>query len=366
MADGYRCQPTARSQDAAKGGARRFQKGAALLLFCFFLVPRPDGRAALLLFVEKNQPYQSHKTGSISDWHTADSDMSSSPSPAPVEPQDQTEQSPLLSRKPPVNFPSVEVTPDAPATTVDTKPPVSPAPTPSKFKELETPVLGNLPKADTNLSWGAPAGLHIRNANDENLRIFRRAVGINSDYSTSSSGGSLEEGRKAAMGVYKAVISEQKRKSRQHFALSFLVYFAHFAQIVIGAILTALGPDAGSHTFAITALGAVNTVMAGLLALVKGQGLPERLRKDEMEFRRLQDWIEETEALLTVGVIGKNRKEAGLLVEVAFKKYNAAKQSEENNLPDNYVSQIPENVASSRGRSSDESSRDPPSLSDRR
>ncbi len=140
-------------------------------------------------------------------------------------------------------------------------------------------------------------------------------------------------------------------------ALSFLVYAAHFGQIVIGAILTALGPDAGSHPIAITALGAVNTVIAGVLALVKGQGLPERLRKDEMEFRRLQDWIEETEALLAVGVIGRDRKETGLLVEVAFKKYNAAKASEENNLPENYVSQIPESVQ--RGRNSDDGSRGP-------
>ena len=224
------------------------------------------------------------------------------------------------------------------------------------------PAIGELPKADTNLSWGAPAGMPMRGPNDENLRIFRRALGINSDLASSTSGGSLEQGRKNAVGIYGAVIREQKRKAAQHLALSILVYGAHFGQIVIGAVLTALGPDAGAHTFAITALGAVNTVIAGVLALIKGQGLPERLRKDEMEFRRLQDWIEETEALLAVGVVGRDRKEAGLLVEVGFKKYNAAKASEENNLPENYVSQVPDPVQ--RGGVSDRS-RSPPSLSDR-
>lgn len=77
--------------------------------------------------------------------------------------------------------------------------------------------------------------------------------------------------------------------------------------------------------------------MAGVLALIKGQGLAERLRHDQAEFRKLQDWIEQTEALLAVGVIGRNRQEVGLLVQVAFKKYNAAKTSEENNIPENYI-----------------------------
>jgi hypothetical protein len=47
--------------------------------------------------------------------------------------------------------------------------------------------------------------------------------------------------------------------------------------------------------------------------------------------------IEQTEALLAVGVIGRDRKEVGVLVETAFKKYNAARQCEESNLPENYV-----------------------------
>jgi len=97
------------------------------------------------------------------------------------------------------------------------------------------------------------------------------------------------------------------------------------------------GPSAGDHTLTITILGALNTVVAGVLALVKGQGLPERLRHDRAEFRKLQDWIEQTEALLAVGVIGKDRREVGLLVQIAFVKYNAAKASEENNVPGNYV-----------------------------
>ena len=43
--------------------------------------------------------------------------------------------------------------------------------------------------------------------------------------------------------------------------------------------------------------------------------------------------------MLAVGVLGRDRMEVGALVEVAFRKYNAAKASEENNKPDNYVRQ---------------------------
>jgi len=117
------------------------------------------------------------------------------------------------------------------------------------------------------------------------------------------------------------------------------------------------GPTAGQYTLTITILGAINTVIAGVLALIKGQGLPERLRHDRAEFRQVQDWIEQTEALLAVGIIGRNRKEVGLLVQVAFLKYNAAKQSEENNVPENYT-RAPEGHVGKRGDGDDSDDED--------
>jgi len=199
-------------------------------------------------------------------------------------------------------------------------------------------------------SWPHPAGLPMRGPNDENLVIFRRALGINSDLTTSCADAgtdagadrSLEEGRKAATGTYRAVLRARDRKAWQNLLMSVLVWACHVVQVVLGAVLTALGPAAEEHARAITALGAANTVVAGLLALIKGRGWPERLRRDELEFRRCQDWIEETERLIAVGVAGRDRVEVGELVELAFKKYNAAKASEENNRPDAYVRQAPE------------------------
>ncbi|KAI8949359.1 hypothetical protein F4801DRAFT_403930 [Xylaria longipes] len=192
-------------------------------------------------------------------------------------------------------------------------------------------------KADTTMSWGAPAGLSIRNNNDENLLIFRKALGINMHRDTADTSGTLEEGRKTAIGVYRTVIQTQTRMIIQHALLQAFLYIVYFAQIIIGAALTALGATAARYEKVITVLGAFNTVLAGVLALIKGSGQPQKLGKDRIGYRRLQDWIEETEALLAVGVIGRNRREVGLLVESAFKRYNAAKTSEENNDPDFYV-----------------------------
>lgn len=176
----------------------------------------------------------------------------------------------------------------------------------------------------TDLSWSYPAGLPLRDVKDENLLIFRRAVGINSDRAaTFTDPESLEKGRRRAVGIYRSVIEQKKTKATTHHTLGALLYIFHFMQIILAAVLTALGPNAKLYEVPITILGAINTVIAGVLAVFKGSGMIERLSKDEVEFKKVQDWIEETESLLAVGIIGRNRKEVGVLVEVAFKKYNA-------------------------------------------
>ena len=113
-----------------------------------------------------------------------------------------------------------------------------------------------LSKAETEVSWGAPAGLHMRRPNDENLAIFRRAVGINSGISSSNNNNinsstlnsttatdpaSLEAGRRTAgRGIYAAAQGEVHRKKLLFHLLSFVINASHVSQIVIGASLTAL------------------------------------------------------------------------------------------------------------------------------
>lgn len=205
----------------------------------------------------------------------------------------------------------------------------------------------NPAKRQDTQSWPAPAGLPPRDDDDERLIIFRRAIGINYNLAAADTV-SMEEGRRKAVGIYRAVIKAKRAKMWQFRAMWCVVLFCHFAQIIIGASLTALGPLANDHGVVITILGATNTVIAGVLALVSGQGVPDRIQKDEIGYRKIQDWIEETESLLSVGIIGRNRKEVGLLVEEAFKKYNAAKSNEENNRPNSYVN-APEEPSRANG-----------------
>ncbi len=87
-----------------------------------------------------------------------------------------------------------------------------------------------LPKADTDSSWPEPAGLPPRNAQDENLQIFRRAVGINSGLSTVGDAGSLEEGRRTATGIYLAVVRECRAKHWQFVLLNASIYLCHFCR----------------------------------------------------------------------------------------------------------------------------------------
>lgn len=214
----------------------------------------------------------------------------------------------------------------ATATTKDQQQQVQ-APTTPGAKNPADETVANIPRVghvSTDLSWSYPAGLPLRDVQDENLLIFRRAVGINSDRAaTFTDPESLEKGRRRAVGIYRSVVAQRKAKAQTHHVLGAILYVLHFLQILLAAVLTALGPNAKRYEIPITVLGAVNTVTAGVLAVFKGSGMIERLSRDEVEFRKVQDWIEETESLLSVGIVGRNRKEVGVLVEVAFKKYNA-------------------------------------------
>jgi hypothetical protein len=79
----------------------------------------------------------------------------------------------------------------------------------------------------------------VRGQNDENLVIFRRAVGINTAL-TKEDSRTLEEGRKSATGMYAAALQAQRNKRILHLMINLMVYAAHFGQIVLGASLTAL------------------------------------------------------------------------------------------------------------------------------
>lgn len=65
-------------------------------------------------------------------------------------------------------------------------------------------------------------------------------------------------------------------------------------QIIVAAILTALGAGQSSYT-AITAFGALNTIIAGFLSYLKGSGLPGRLKWQQNEWKKIREFVEQRE-----------------------------------------------------------------------
>ena len=110
-----------------------------------------------------------------------------------------------------------------------------------------------------------------------------------------------------------------------------------FLQIVVGASVTAFGAGQSSHVL-ITVFGAANTALASLLAVLKSQGLPNRLRQDWNGWRQLREDIEEMERDIEMIVTGKTKKPLDVSEKVKSieAKYYSVRVTAEANRPDSY------------------------------
>ncbi|EYE91795.1 uncharacterized protein EURHEDRAFT_425275, partial [Aspergillus ruber CBS 135680] len=96
------------------------------------------------------------------------------------------------------------------------------------------------------------------------------------------------------VGIYERVVrAEQSADSRYRF-FSILINVCLGIQVVAAAAITALGAASGPHS-AVTAFGALNTIMAGILTYLKGSGLPDRLKHYQNEWRNIREYIEQRE-----------------------------------------------------------------------
>ena len=176
-------------------------------------------------------------------------------------------------------------------------------------------------------------------ANDAYLSRFQQAIGINT--TSPPHNNDLESARRSAKGIYKEIISAVQWQQRQYLFCETIFYLAILSNIVIGATLASLGPLSKIHTTAITILGIVNSSTAGILALLKGLGLPDRLRKDQFEMQKVRDFIEEMETRLAFGLIeDMDDKELDDIVKEVYDRYNVARDTAEMNRPASYVHQV--------------------------
>ncbi|RFU34226.1 hypothetical protein B7463_g2181, partial [Scytalidium lignicola] len=141
------------------------------------------------------------------------------------------------------------------------------------------------------------------------------------------------------VGVYQTVVNCEKwARFRYHFCNS-VVSIAMFLQIVVGASVTAFGAGSASHVI-VTVFGAANTALASLLAVLKSQGLPNRIRQDWNGWRELREYIEEREREIEMQISGKvegKSIDVWQEIKVIEARYNAVRLTGEANRPDSYT-----------------------------
>ena len=130
-------------------------------------------------------------------------------------------------------------------------------------------------------------------------------------------------------GIYKRTVDEETKVKLQYAISNYMVNTFFMLQIIVGAALTALGAAKGPAS-AVTFLGAVNTVIAGLLTYLKGQGLPMRLDQYLHLLRTLREHIEAREREFSELDCPLDVDEE---IDRVTKMYQEVRQSKQDNAP---------------------------------
>ncbi|KAF2728826.1 hypothetical protein EJ04DRAFT_590362 [Polyplosphaeria fusca] len=180
--------------------------------------------------------------------------------------------------------------------------------------------------------------------NDDPLSVFRHMVGIHSTKSFVANNDKVNlaqhnnlhfDGRVAPnLGIYNRVCHREAVSKRNFKLSSLLINGCLGAQVIVAAALTAMGA-ANSSNVAVTAFGAINTVIAGILTYLKGSGLPNRLRYYENEWKKIREYIEQRERDFSRPDCKLDVHE---IVHVIEQMYEEAKADVQSNTPDNYIS----------------------------
>lgn len=126
----------------------------------------------------------------------------------------------------------------------------------------------------------------------DKLLSFRALVGIDSAPALLTQGN--HERTAENVGIYARVIKAETWATQRYRFFSILINTCLGIQIIVAATLTALGAANGPHS-AITAFGAINTIMAGILTYLKGSGLPDRMKRYQGNWRNIREYIEQRE-----------------------------------------------------------------------
>ncbi|KAL4814173.1 hypothetical protein BDW67DRAFT_93092 [Aspergillus spinulosporus] len=119
------------------------------------------------------------------------------------------------------------------------------------------------------------------------------------------------------IGIYTRVVKAETKAAKRYRFHATLINTCLGIQIVFAAALTALGAARGPHN-AVTAFGAISTIVAGILTYLKGSGLPDRLKHYQNEWRNIREYIEQRERELCLDGCGLDVEEEIRIIEQMY------------------------------------------------
>ncbi|RMJ13596.1 hypothetical protein BHE90_005883 [Fusarium euwallaceae] len=154
----------------------------------------------------------------------------------------------------------------------------------------------------------------------DKLLLFRSLTGIDTVPALRANGHSVRSAPN--IGIYTRVVRNERKAAFRHKGFRILVSTCLAAQIIVAATLTALGAANGSHK-AVTAFGAINTIIAGLLTYLKGSGLPTKLKTKKDEWKKVREYIEQREREFCLAECPLNIQEEIQIVENMYQRVSA-------------------------------------------
>ncbi|CRK11737.1 hypothetical protein BN1723_009489 [Verticillium longisporum] len=188
------------------------------------------------------------------------------------------------------------------------------------------------PSSSTPSLLSKPPRKHIRYRflTPSERAIFARAVGADMDPEdqTPLYPPTLQSG------LYKDVAALRRKYLFYFHAVAFLRWAGMMMQLFVGAALTGVGAMAFQSGIPITILAGVNTVIAGMLAMLHNSGLPDRYRINQAEFEGVEDLIK---AVLNTGIVEDTQTVDQAIME-CFETYRYTRAVVAANDPSFYTS----------------------------
>ncbi|KAI0132121.1 hypothetical protein BJ170DRAFT_680019 [Xylariales sp. AK1849] len=134
-------------------------------------------------------------------------------------------------------------------------------------------------------------------------------------------------------GLYQDVMWEKAKYTYYFHILSSIRWTLMILQLALNAVLTALGSLSLKDGTAITAVAGINTLFAGILALMHNSGLPDRYRSDRNEYYKVEEYLKE---IIDTRLVDADDTIVEVMAD-CFDKFQGARQTVQNNIPASYT-----------------------------